>query len=116
MAWIDTIKGEVLRRTPQLEGQEMLLEDLVDDAFMCIMNYSKANSFDKAWGKTLVRCVAMLYNNLGVEGSVSRSSSGISDSYNSTDILSSFIACNIPQFIRPSGYVYSSNRYGYPTE
>lgn len=114
MAWIDDIKSAVIRRIPQLETQSDLIEDLIDDAFRYIVNYSHDDSYSTQYDKVLVRAVAMLFNNIGVEGSMSRNANGISDSYNSTDVLASFVASNVKQYIRPSGYEFSSTRYTYP--
>lgn len=116
MSWYDDISEKVIRRVPALgdEENEDLLQDLVQDAFNEIMSYSNANSYERRWDSTLVKCVAMLYNNIGVEGSLSRSSLSTSDTYDSTDILASFIVRNIPQYIRPIGYKYSDKRFDFP--
>lgn len=116
MSWLDDIKEMTIRRVPELAGDdnEFLLEDLIDDSFKSIMQYSKANSYNTDWDKILVRCVAMLYNNIGTEGSVSRSSLSVSDSFDDTDVIASFIVANIPQYIKPTGYVYPNDRMKYP--
>lgn len=116
MSWLDNIKEMTIRRVPELAGDdnEFLLEDLIDDAFKSIMQYSKASSYNTDWDKTLVRCVAMLYNNVGAEGSTSRSSLNTSDSFDSTDAIASFIVANIPQYIKPTGYEYPADRMNYP--
>lgn len=114
MSWINNIKMAVGRRVPDLIGDQDLMEDLIDDAFIKIVSYSHADSYDRAWDKRLVRAVAMLYNNIGVEGSLGSSSMGIGDSYDSTDIIASMVAANIPQYVRPSGHVYPSTRFNYP--
>lgn len=116
MSWLQDIKDAVIRRVPELgdEDNEFLLEDLIDDSFKSIMQYSKANSYNTDWDKTLVRCVAMLYNNIGTEGLVSRSSLSTSDSFEDTDVIAGFIVANIPQYIKPAGYVYPAGRMNYP--
>lgn len=114
MSWIDDITDMVYRRVPELEEQEELCEDLISDAFYAIMNYSKANSYEKKWDRTLVRCVAMLYNTIGAEGSTYRSSLDTIDTYDASDILASFIQANVQQYLRPSGYTFSETRFNYP--
>lgn len=114
MSWSDTIRLAVYRRVPALENNFDLCNDLIEDAFRSIMTYSKADSYKKEWDSVLVRCVAMLYNNIGTEGSISRSSIDVSDSYDLTDILASFIVANIPQYIKPVGYKYKEDRFKFP--
>lgn len=118
MAWKDDITDKIIRRVPELDGtaNEDLLDDLIEDAFRSIMNYSKANVYKKEWDSVLVRCVAMLYNNIGMEGSTSRNSLSTYDTFDSTDIIGSFIQANIPQYIRPLGFKYSETRFDYPTD
>lgn len=116
MAWIDNIQEKVVRRVSELDGNDELCLDLIEQAFYSIMKYSKANAYQREWDPTLVHCVVMLYNNLGAEGSISRSSLDTSDTYDGTDILGSYIQANIPQFIRPTGYRYSEARFEYPNE
>lgn len=114
MSWIEDIKSQVYRRIPDLKDNELLCSDLIDDSFMAIMLYSKANKYNKEWDKILVRCVAMLYNTIGVEGSVYRSSISTIDTYESTDIIAPFIQANIVQSIKPVGYKYPDTRFDYP--
>ena len=116
MSWLDNIKEMTIRRVPELAGDdnEFLLEDLIDDAFQGIMQYTNADSYNTVWDKKLVRCVAMLYNNIGTEGSTSRSSLSVSDSFDNTDVIASFIVANFPQYIKPTGYVYPADRTKYP--
>ena len=118
MAWKDDITDKITRRVPELgeRANEDLLDDLLDDAFRSIIIYSNANAYKKEWDGILVRCVAMLYNNIGVEGSVGRNSLSTYDSFDSTDIIASFIQRNIPQYIRPVGYKYSDTRFDYPED
>lgn len=116
MSWLQDIEEMVIRRVPELgtDENEFLLEDLIDDAFKAIMQYSKADSYHTDWDKTLVRCVAMLYNNVGTEGLISRSALSVSDAFDGTDVIASFIVANIPQYIKPTGYKYPENRMNYP--
>lgn len=118
MAWKDDITEKIIRRVPELDGtnNEDLIDDLVSDAFRSIMIYSNANEYKKEWDGILVRCVAMLYNNIGLEGSVGRGSLSTQDTFDSTDILASFIQRNIPQYIRPVGFKYNENRFEFPTD
>lgn len=114
MSWSDNIRLAVCRRVPALKDNFDLCNDLIEDAYKNIMLFSNANSYKKEWDAVLVRCVAMLYNNIGTEGSVSRSSIDVSDTYDATDILASFIVANIPQYIKPVGYKYDENRFNLP--
>lgn len=118
MAWKDDITEKIIRRVPELDGtnNEDLLDDLIEDAFRSIMIYSSANVYKKEWDSVLVRCVAMLYNNIGLEGSTGRDSLSTRDTFDSTDIIASFIQRNIPQYIRPIGFKYSENRFDYPED
>lgn len=117
MSWIDDITDKVVRRIPELgaEANEDLCSDLIEDAFRAIVSYSKANSYNTDWDSILVRSVAMLYNDIGTEGLTARTSLGTTDTYYSTDVISELIQGNIPQYIRPSGYVYSAGRFTYPS-
>ena len=116
MSWNDDITEKIVRRIPALgeTDNEDLCQDLIEDAFRSIMIYSKADSYNKEWDSVLVRCVGMLYNNIGMEGSTSRESLSTTDTFDSTDIIASFIVRNIPQYIRPSGYSFSPTRFDFP--
>lgn len=116
MSWLDNIEEMVIRRVPELgtDENEFLMEDLIDDAFKAIMQYTRADSYNTDWDKKLVRCVAMLYNNIGTEGLTSRSSLSVSDSFDDTDVLASFMVANFPQYIKPVGYQYPADRMNYP--
>lgn len=116
MSWLQDIEEAVIRRIPELgtEDNEFLLEDLIDDAFLEIMQYTRADSYNTDWDKKLVRCVAMLYNNIGTEGLTSRSALSVSDSFDAPDVIASFIVANFPQYIKPVGYVYPADRMKYP--
>ena len=48
MSWLDNIKEMTIRRVPELAGDdnEFLLEDLIDDAFQSIMQYTNADSYN----------------------------------------------------------------------
>ena len=114
--WIERINAKVQRRIPELaeESNHQLLQDLIEEAFTDIINYSRADKYDTSWDNTLVKCVVTLYNYLGTEGSIYRSFNGIRDEYGSSDILSTILARNIPQYIKPTGYKYSNRRFDYP--
>ena len=116
MSWLQDIEEMVIRRVPELgtDENEFLMEDLIDDAFKAIMSYSKANSYNTDWDKTLVRCVAILYNKIGNEGATSRTSLSTTDYYDTSVELSSIRVADIPQYIKPVGYAYPSNRMKYP--
>lgn len=114
MSWTDDIQEKIFRRVPDLQNDEELCQDLIDDAFRSIVSYSHANSYNTDWDGVLVRCVAMLYNNIGTEGSLSRSSLSTRDTFDNTDIIASFIQANIPQYLRPAGYKYATTRFDKP--
>lgn len=116
MSWTDDIKEKIGRRIPALVERENddMCQDLIEDAFRSIMIYSKANQYNKEWDGIVVRCVCMLYNNIGMEGSTSRESLSTTDTFDSTDIIASFIQRNIPQYVRPVGYVFSPTRFNLP--
>ena len=114
MKWIDTIKSKIEHRNKELADNVDLVEDLIEDAFYEIMTYANANKYDKAWDRVLVKLVLEKYNTIGIEGSVSRNSGGTSDTYESSEVTSPTISRNISQFIRPSGYQYSPNRFDMP--
>ena len=116
MSWLQDIEDSVIRRVPELgtDENEFLLEDLIDDAFKTIMTYSGANSYNTDWDRTLVRCVAILYNKIGNEGSTSRTSLSTTDYYDSAVELASVMVADIPQYIKPVGYKYPENRMKYP--
>lgn len=114
MSWLSNIKDKIYRRVPELRSDENLCEDLIDEAFVEIVKYSNANSYDRLWDSVLVKSVCMLYNTIGTEGSTYRSSLGVSDKYDSTDILATYLQANIKQYIKPVGYVYSQDRFKFP--
>ena len=116
MSWIDDITEKVVRRVPELgrEENEFLREDLINEAFVSIVNYSKANSYKKEWDSILVRCVAALYNNIGTEGLQGRSSLSTRDSFNNVDVIAPIIVSNVKQYIKPTGHVYEDNRFNFP--
>ena len=116
MSWTDDIKEKVVRRIPELgnDENEFLLEDLIDDAFRSIVNHSNADAYKTAWDNVLVRCVAMLYNNIGTEGIVYRSSLDTTDTYDTTNVISSYIQGVIPHYIKPIGHIFPDTRYDYP--
>lgn len=112
--WITKIKEKILRRVPDLKDNEELLNDLIDDAFTQIILHANANAYDRKWDNILVTCVVTLYNYLGVEGSTHRSANGISDDYESSNILSPILSRNIVSYIKPIGYVFPNTRFDMP--
>lgn len=114
MSWIDGIKAQVVRRVPELKENELLCEDLIDDAFRSIVSYAKSDRYNREWDKVLVRCVAMLYNNIGTEGSTYRSSLDTTDTFDTTDVISGFIQANVTQYIKPLGHKFPETRFDYP--
>lgn len=116
MSWTDDIIEKVGRRIPELAemDNEDFCVDLITDAYTSIMRYTNANSYQKEWDSKLVRCVCMLYNNVGTEGSTSRQSIGVVDTYDTTDIIGGFIQMNFPQYIRPVGFKYNEKRFELP--
>lgn len=114
MSWLDNIKEKVIRRIPDLAENNELCEDLIDDAFRSIVKYSQSDYYKVEWDNVLVRCVAMLYNNIGVEGSISRSSLSTSDIYSSTNVIDTYVQGTIQQSIRPLGHIFPDTRFNYP--
>lgn len=116
MSWIDDITEKVVRRVPDLghEDNEFLCEDLINEAFVAIVNYSKADSYKKEWDSTLIRCVAALYNNIGTEGLRGRSSLSTRDSFDNVDVIAPIIVSNVKQYIKPVGHVYKDTRFNFP--
>ena len=114
--WIDEIKEKVARRVPELgeDANEFLCEDLIEECFREIVKHSGANSYKREWDYTLVRCVAALYNNIGVEGLLARSSLSTGDTFANVEVIAPIIVANIPQYIKPLDYVYSSTRFNLP--
>lgn len=116
MSWTDDIKEKIVRRVPELgePANDELCEDLIADAFHEIVKYAHVDAYKKEWDLTLVRCVAALYNNIGTEGLVSRSSLNTADSSTHTDVIAPIIVANVKQYIKPVGYVYSDTRFNFP--
>lgn len=114
--WSERINEKVVHRVPELGETDKvsLRQQLIDDAFVQIMDYSNANVYNPKWDNLLVNCVVTLYNYLGTEGSDVRVVDGIRDEYNSANILSPLLSRNLTQIIRPIGYIYSSNRFNMP--
>lgn len=112
--WITNIKNKICTRVVELKDKQELLSDLVDDAFHQIMRHSNASAYKREWDNVLVNCVVTLYNYLGVEGSTHRSAGGISDDYESSNILSPILSRNIPTYIKPLGYVFPDTRFDMP--
>lgn len=115
-AWLTKITGKITRRIPNLNTSENneRISDLIETALCQIVNYENANSYNTKWDYLLVECVVTLYNYEGVEGSIERRANGVYDVYESANILSPLLARNISPYIRPSGYVYSNNRFDLP--
>ena len=117
MTWYEKIVGKVKRRIPQIddfEDGEFILEDMIEDALTQIVDYANANSYEKRWDNLLVNCVVTLFNYEGNEGSSSREANGVKDTYNSSAILNELLTSQITPYIRPTGYVYSENRFNMP--
>lgn len=116
MSWIDDIKERIVRRVPELgeSANDELCDDLVAEAFNEIVNYAHVDAYRKEWDLTLVRCVAALYNNIGIEGLLSRSSLNTGDSLSHADVIAPIIVANVKQYIKPVGYVYSDTRFNFP--
>lgn len=114
--WSDTILKRVYIRVPELKESPELAKELIESAFKAIMIHSQATSYKKDWDNTLVNCVVFLYNYLGVEGSTHRSANGITDTYESSHILSTILSRDIPHYIKPSGYSFPSTRFDMPKD
>lgn len=112
--WIDTIKAKIARRKPELGNDSDLMEDLIDESLYDIVSYANADKYNTAWDRVLIQCVLQKYNTMGIEGSISRSASGVSDRYESSDVCASIISRNVPQYLKPSGYIYKSTRFDRP--
>lgn len=116
MAWIDDIQTKITARVPELINDSELLQELIDESFYQIVNYTQANSYKKEWDNVLVECVVRAYNYSGLEGSTERSSGGVRDVYESSDVISNFISKRLKQYIRPIGYSYQSTRFDQPKD
>lgn len=112
--WLANIKRKVTLRVVDLNDNEELLTSLITDAFYQIMLHSNASSYKKEWDNILINCVVTLYNYLGVEGSTHRSAGGISDDYESSNILSPILSRSIPTYIKPVGYSFPDTRFDMP--
>ncbi len=115
-SWKDIILKRVYIKVPELKENQDLAQELIESAFSAIMIHSQAISYKKDWDNTLVNCVSILYNYLGVEGSTHRSANGIVDEYESSHILSPILSRDIPHYIKPSGYVFPSSRFDMPKD
>ena len=112
--WLSTIQKRVTIKIPELNDDQDLLNELITEAFEGIMNHSQARAYNKDWDSTLVKCVVALYNYSVVEGSTHRSANGVTDDYESSDIIAPLLSRNIPHYIRPVGYVLPSSRFNMP--
>ena len=114
--WLTKITEKVYRRIPELNTVEtnLHLNDLIEEALAQIVRFANANKYSTEWDYVLVECVIRLYNYEGVEGSTQRKANGVEDIYESSDILAPYLSRNIVPYIRPSGYVYSANRFDLP--
>ena len=114
--WLTKITEKVYRRIPELNTVEtnLHLNDLIEEALAQIVRFANANSYSTEWDYVLVECVIRLYNYEGVEGSIQRKANGVEDIYESGDILAPYLSKNIVPYIRPSGYVYNTNRFDLP--
>lgn len=113
-SWKTQIKKKIFLKVPELKENNELCETLIEDAFSQIMLHTQAVSYKKDWDNVLVTCVATLFNYLGLEGSIQRSANGISDSYESSNILSSILSRSLPHYIKPVGYVFPNTRFNMP--
>lgn len=119
MIWIDKVTAKVKRRIGIDEkdtNYDTLIKDYIEDTFMEIINYTNANSFNKSYEPTLIDCVVALWRRRGVEGTISRSTGGVSESYDSSIVIAPIISSKLSQIIRPLNYTYSSERYEFPKE
>jgi hypothetical protein len=114
MDWKTKITAKIQRRVPELVDNSLLLEDLLEEAFVSIMRYSNASAYNKEWDSLLVTCVVTLYNYMGMEGSTERRANGIVDFYETSSILTPILSRNITPCIKPLGYVFSEDRYKFP--
>lgn len=115
-SWKDIILKRVYIKVPELKENQDLAQELIESAFSAIMIHSQATSYKKDWDNTLVNCVSILYNYLGVEGSTRRSANGVVDEYESSHILSTILSRDIPHFIKPVGYVFPNTRFDMPKD
>lgn len=114
MDWKTRITEKIQRRIPELINNNLLLEDLLEEAFYAIVDYANVNTYDKKWDTLLVTCVATLYNYMGMEGTTERRTNGTLDFYDTSSILSPILAARISPCIKPSGYAFSADRFNYP--
>lgn len=114
MDWKTKIIGKIQRRVPELAENDLLLEDLLEEAFYAIINYANVNAYNKEWDNLLITCVATLYNYMGMEGTTERRANGVLDFYETSSILTPILSRNICTCIKPSGYVFSEDRFKYP--
>lgn len=112
--WLSKIQKRVISRVPELSENQELLNELITEAFEGIMNHSNASSYKQEWDSTLVKCVITLYNYSGVEGSTRRTANGVTDQYESSDIISPILSRNIPHYVKPVGTVLPSSRLKMP--
>lgn len=115
-SWLTKITAKIYRRIPELAtaNDTLLVDDLIDEALTEIVKYANATAYSTEWDTLLVKCVSTLYNYMGVEGSIKRQANGVSDTYNSSNILSELLSRNICPYIRPVGFVYPSTRFDMP--
>ena len=114
--WLTRITEKITRRIPELNNAETNehINDLIDTAVRTIVTFANANSYNTEWDYLVIECVVRLYNYEGLEGSIERKANGITDIYESSDILASFLSKNIVPYIRPSGYNYAITRFDLP--
>lgn len=114
MDWKTKITAKIQRRVPELQNNNLLLEDLLEEAFCSIVRYANASAYNKEWDSLLVTCVATLYNYMGMEGTTERKANGVLDKYGTSSILTPLLSSNITPCIKPIGYVFGENRFAFP--
>lgn len=115
MSWYENILRRVCVRVPALKEDEDMAYDLIKTAFDDVMNYTRADKYDKSWDSILIKLVILLYNVSGVEGSIVRENGGISDEYESSNIVAVTLSgSNLPHYIRPTGHSFENSRMDFP--
>lgn len=114
--WKERITEKICVRIPELREHENLLEGNLANAFEQVMLHTNADKYNTNWDNTLVDCVVLLYNYSNVEGSIQRTNGGVSDSYESSNILSSVLSRRLPKYLKPVDYVFSDERFEMPKD
>ena len=115
MTWLETIKCRVKARNKNIAEDEDMLIELITTAFRGIMTYTKSDEYDLNWDDILIDGVIRLYNYSGIEGSIQRTNNGVTDKYESSNVLANFLSTSgLPHYIRPVGTTYSATRFKFP--